>query len=684
MSFLEEYDREVLLDSYAETEDEVLFDFPTYERVLDNLSDHLGKYISDPSFKYMYGSFFQNPPYFEGLYGISLRNEPSFEDLYTIFYPNMSEMSPSDAYHNVLYVIDHAIQTARAEEDTARSSLVHMPISSAEPIVNPSYLHEETWHSSEPYEEWAVHFKTLGADDALLREIFNGLNFYQEKEKNLESCPELKDNTEFMERYQERRDKICTQMHHINQALSDGQTDLLPALKELAASFRVGCLELDRAYLTHSYNQGEKELRNIYGADLSRFLLYDIPRDIFTGDSFTEELPPAARLLFDEKEHLLETHGKWDPSYTYMAAKNLEKYGIRKQEIADILMEYAYEDTKPISKENVIYHLRNCPIYEYTWGRISDDLKEHLYKPSPHDPEILVPPNMSEISLSEAYVTAMDVIDHAIQTARAEEDAAHSSLVHIPVSSAAPTVNPLYLNEETWHSSEPYEEWAVHFKTLGADDALLREIFNGLNFYQEKEKNLESCPELKDNTEFMERYQERRDKICTQMHHINQALSDGQTDLLPALKEMAASFSVGCLELDRAYLTYSYHKEERNLQNFYGAELSERFLKSRPSDAPRKFKEATTLSDRIFFKEKEHILWKHKKWNPTYTVRTANKMAEQGVSAEDIADTLQKHAPDIQNLPNADHRQKAAEKIAASAVNVVRAEQKQQENAASR
>ena len=379
MSFLEEYDREVLLDSYAETEDEVLFDFPTYERVLDNLSDHLGKYISDPSFKYMYGSFFQNPPYFEGLYGISLRNEPSFEDLYTIFYPNMSEMSPSDAYHNVLYVIDHAIQTARAEEDTARSSLVHMPISSAEPIVNPSYLHEETWHSSEPYEEWAVHFKTLGADDALLLKLF-------------------------------------------------------------------------------------------------------------------------------------------------------------------------------------------------------------------YEPQV----------------------------------------------------------------------------------------------YQEKEEKIKYCPELKDDTEFMKRYQERRDKICTQMHHINQALSDGQTDLLPALKEMAASFSVGCLELDRAYLTYSYHKEERNLQNFYGAELSERFLKSRPSDAPRKFKEATTLSDRIFFKEKEHILWKHKKWNPTYTVRTANKMAEQGVSAEDIADTLQKHAPDIQNLPNADHRQKAAEKIAASAVNVVRAEQKQQENAASR
>ena len=91
-----------------------------------------------------------------------------------------------------------------------------------------------------------------------------------------------------------------------------------------------------------------------------------------------------------------------------------------------------------------------------------------------------------------------------------------------------------------------------------------------------------------------------------------------------------------------------------------------------------------SLAERSFLMEKEALLAQHKKWNPTYTVRTANKMAEQGVSAEDIADALQKHAPDIQNLPNADHRKKAAEKIAASAVNVVRAEQKQQENAASR
>ena len=54
------------------------------------------------------------------------------------------------------------------------------------------------------------------------------------------------------------------------------------------------------------------------------------------------------------------------------------------------------------------------------------------------------------------------------------------------------------------------------------------------------------------------------------------------------------------------------------------------------------------------------------------------------MSAKDIADTLQKHAPDIQNLPNADHRQKAAEKIVSFAAKAVRAEQTQQESAASR
>nr|WP_325190811.1 hypothetical protein [uncultured Selenomonas sp.] len=93
---------------------------------------------------------------------------------------------------------------------------------------------------------------------------------------------------------------------------------------------------------------------------------------------------------------------------------------------------------------------------------------------------------------------------------------------------------------------------------------------------------------------------------------------------------------------------------------------------------------AQTPADRIFLKEKETLLAQHKKWNPTYTVRTAKKMAEQGMSTEDIADALQKHAPDIQKLPCAGIRQKAAEKIAASAANGRCAEQAQKKSAASR
>ena len=104
----------------------------------------------------------------------------------------------------------------------------------------------------------------------------------------------------------------------------------------------------------------------------------------------------------------------------------------------------------------------------------------------------------------------------------------------------------------------------------------------------------------------------------------------------------------------------------------------------RAQEEQKKENAELSLAERSFLAEKEALLSQHKKWNPTYTVRTATKLAEQGMSAEDIADTLQKHAPDIQNLPNADHRKKAAEKIAASAANGVRAEQKQQENAASR
>lgn len=97
-------------------------------------------------------------------------------------------------------------------------------------------------------------------------------------------------------------------------------------------------------------------------------------------------------------------------------------------------------------------------------------------------------------------------------------------------------------------------------------------------------------------------------------------------------------------------------------------------------------KENAELSpaERSFLAEKEALLAQHKKWNPTYTIHTATKLAEQGMSAKDIADALQKHAPDMQKLPDAALRQKAAEKIVSFAAKAVRAEQTQQESAASR
>ena len=71
-------------------------------------------------------------------------------------------------------------------------------------------------------------------------------------------------------------------------------------------------------------------------------------------------------------------------------------------------------------------------------------------------------------------------------------------------------------------------------------------------------------------------------------------------------------------------------------------------------------------------------------WNPAYTVRTAKKLAEQGVAEKEIVEALQKYAPDIQNLPSAALRQNAAARIAKSAAGSVRAGQKEQDKAAAR
>ena len=89
--------------------------------------------------------------------------------------------------------------------------------------------------------------------------------------------------------------------------------------------------------------------------------------------------------------------------------------------------------------------------------------------------------------------------------------------------------------------------------------------------------------------------------------------------------------------------------------------------------------EALPPAEQIFLEEKENLLAQHKKWNPVYTVRTAKKLAEQGFGEKEIVAALQKHAPDIQNLPNAALRQNAAARIAKSAAGSARVGQQKQE-----
>lgn len=103
-----------------------------------------------------------------------------------------------------------------------------------------------------------------------------------------------------------------------------------------------------------------------------------------------------------------------------------------------------------------------------------------------------------------------------------------------------------------------------------------------------------------------------------------------------------------------------------------------------PEQRSLKYTEALPPAEQIFLEEKENLLAQHKKWNPVYTVRTAQKMAEKGMHTEEIARALQKHAPDIQNLPNADLQKNAAERIARSASAGARIGEKTQENAKSR
>ena len=132
---------------------------------------------------------------------------------------------------------------------------------------------------------------------------------------------------------------------------------------------------------------------------------------------------------------------------------------------------------------------------------------------------------------------------------------------------------------------------------------------------------------------------------------------------------------------------YSIKTEEDLVKLKMKREAEAEATTARQGVSPESIPEAISslsLAECSFLMEKEALLAQHKKWNPTYTIRTATKLAEQGINTEDIADTLKKYAPDIQNLPSADHRKKAAEKIATFASKAVCAEQTQQESTASR
>ena len=316
------------------------------------------------------------------------------------------------------------------------------------------------------------------------------------------------------------------------------------------------------------------------------------------------------------------------------------------------------------------------PVYE----KIHKELMDLMEDPMNEYYDLGFPVIHPEQSLADAYQKVMEKLEQSIHTAEAEEAAAHHARTDTGSATSCSVVTPLYLNEDTWQEVEDAKAQADRFHPLGADDSLLYEIFINPEIYLDVEKKLSGIDEIANDAAFMQKYQERHEKLGTQIHQINQALQAGEQNIVPQLKEIGASFCVGYLEMLHGYIRASYERASKTLQEAYGAELSEQFLQKTPRDALLNI----PCAERSFLAEKEALLAQHKKWNPTYTIHTATKMAEQGMSAEDIADTLQKHAPDMQKLPDAALRQKAAEKIASSAAKAVRAEQKQQENAASR
>ena len=129
---------------------------------------------------------------------------------------------------------------------------------------------------------------------------------------------------------------------------------------------------------------------------------------------------------------------------------------------------------------------------------------------------------------------------------------------------------------------------------------------------------------------------------------------------------------------------YSIKTEEDLVKLKMEREAEAAALKAVCAETVAEDKKSLSPAERSFLAEKEALLAQRKKWNPAYTVRTAKKLAEQGFGEKEIAAALQKHAPDIQNLPSAALRQNAAARIAKSAAGSVRMGQQEQKDIKSR
>ena len=319
--------------------------------------------------------------------------------------------------------------------------------------------------------------------------------------------------------------------------------------------------------------------------------------------------------------------------------------------------------------------LPELPVYAKIYKELMEQMEPYLYR---RDSDFWV--KLPEQSLADAYQKVMENLEQSIHTAEEEEKAAHGTRTNTESDPSCVVITPLYLNEDTWQEVEDVKAQVDRFRPLGVDDSLQREFFMNLKMYQEFEKKLQGFDEFFNDMTFMRKYHEHHEKLGVQIRHINQALQIGEQNIVPQLQEIGASFRVGILELEREHLRISYERVTKRLQVTYGIELSDHFLRNRPKDALQ----IIAPAERIFLAEKETLLAQHETWNPVYTVRTAKKLAEQGVAEKEIVEALQKHAPDIQNLPSAALRQNAAARIAKSAAGSVRVGQQEQNKEKSR